>query len=127
MTLDALDFMKANKDKPFFLYYASWLVHTPSIAGAKHCLKSIVRNLDLIAVIRQLVSARTENPYYCAMVEMLDYYVGQIVPIWKYPGSPASGHFLISNTYVIFTSDNGGMGDVPGEVNTDNFPLDGEN
>ncbi|WP_253155333.1 sulfatase-like hydrolase/transferase, partial [Stieleria tagensis] len=26
---DALEFLRENKDKPFFLYYATWLVHAP--------------------------------------------------------------------------------------------------
>ena len=34
------------------------------------------------------------------------------------------GHPLIDNTYLIFTSDNGGMEAVPGETITDNAPLD---
>ena len=33
-------------------------------------------------------------------------------------------HKLSENTYVLFTSDNGGMEGHPGEVITDNYPLD---
>ena len=50
------------------------------------------------------------NPFYCAMVEMLDHYVGQIISYLETTPDPRRpGHFLMSNTYIIFTSDNGGM------------------
>ena len=59
------------------------------------------------------------------MVEMLDHYVGQIISyLEKTPDPRRPGHSLIGNTYIIFTSDNGGMERVPGEIITDNFPLD---
>ena len=59
------------------------------------------------------------------MVEMLDYYVGQLVKELETTDDPRwPGHKLIENTYLIFTSDNGGMEGHPGEIITDNFPLD---
>lgn len=59
------------------------------------------------------------------MVEMLDYYVGQLVKELETTHDPRwPGHTLIENTYLIFTSDNGGMEGHPDEVITDNFPLD---
>ena len=65
------------------------------------------------------------NPYYCAMVEMFDHYVGQIINYLNETPDPRwPGHRLIENTYVILTSDNGGMEKVPNEIITDNFPLD---
>ena len=65
------------------------------------------------------------NPYYGAMVEMFDYYVGQVIDYLKTTDDPRRpGHRLIDNTYIIFTSDNGGMEKIPGEIITDNYPLD---
>ena len=65
------------------------------------------------------------NPYYCAMVEQLDYYMGKLFRYLESTNDPRRpGHKLIDNTYVIFTSDNGGMERVPGEIITDNYPLD---
>ena len=59
------------------------------------------------------------------MVEMLDEYIGQIIDCLREVDDPRwPGHKLIDNTYIIFTSDNGGMEKVPGEIITDNFPLD---
>jgi len=127
MTLDAIDFMKANKSKPFFLYYAAWLVHTPIHSRSKVLLEKYCKKLGV-----EYPSDPTgwslpgqKNPYYCAMVEMLDHYVGQIISYLKQTPDPRRpGHFLMENTYVILTSDNGGMERVPGEIITDNFPLD---
>ena len=56
---------------------------------------------------------------------MLDHYIGQIITfLEKTPDPRRPGHSLFDNTYIIFTSDNGGMERIPGEIITDNFPLD---
>ena len=127
MTLDAIEFMQRSKAEPFFLYYAAWLVHTPIHTRSKALLEKYCKKLGV-----EYPSDPTgwplqgqKNPYYCAMVEMLDHYVGQIISyLEKTPDPRRPGHFLIENTYIIFTSDNGGMERVPGEIITDNFPLD---
>ena len=59
------------------------------------------------------------------MVEMFDHYVGNLVKYLEYTDDPRRpGHKLMENTYIILTSDNGGMEQVPGEIITDNYPLD---
>ena len=65
------------------------------------------------------------NPFYCAMVEQFDYYIGRLIAYLENTDDPRwPGHKLIENTYIILTSDNGGMEGYPGEIITDNFPLD---
>ncbi|MGB7342639.1 MAG: sulfatase-like hydrolase/transferase, partial [Pirellulaceae bacterium] len=65
------------------------------------------------------------NPFYCAMVEMLDHYVGDVFQYLETTDDPRwPGHKLSENTYVFFTSDNGGMEGGPSERYTDNSPLD---
>jgi arylsulfatase A-like enzyme len=65
------------------------------------------------------------NLFYCAMVEQLDYYLGQIFTYLETTEDPRRpGHKLIENTYIIFSSDNGGMEGTHEEIYTDNFPLD---
>ena len=65
------------------------------------------------------------NPYYCAMVEELDYYVGKVFDYLEKTEDPRwPGHMLSENTYIIFTSDNGGMEGGRSERYTDNAPLD---
>lgn len=58
------------------------------------------------------------------MVEELDYYVGTIFNYLEETEDPRwPGHKLSENTYVIFTSDNGGMEGGSKERYTDNEPL----
>ena len=59
------------------------------------------------------------------MVETLDHYVGKLVEFLETTDDPRNpGHKLIDNTFIFFTSDNGGMEGHPGEIITDNAPLD---
>ena len=41
VTEEALRFLADNKQNPMFLYYASWLVHTPIQTRSRQLLKSI--------------------------------------------------------------------------------------
>ena len=127
MTLDAIDFIQQSKAEPFFLYYAAWLVHTPIHSRSKALLEKYCQKLgvDFPTDPNGWKLKGQKNPYYCAMVEMFDHYVGQIIAYLAETDDPRwKGHKLIENTYLIFTSDNGGMEQVPGEIITDNYPLD---
>ncbi|MEZ7957075.1 MAG: sulfatase [Rubritalea sp.] len=125
---NALTFLKENKDKPFFLYYATWLVHTPIHTRSeqllhKYCVKLGIDPATLKA--KGWAGKGQTNPFYCAMVEELDYYVGKVFNYLESTDDPRwPGHKLSENTYVIFTSDNGGMEGGGGEIYTDNYPLD---
>jgi uncharacterized sulfatase len=126
---DALDFIRQYKEKPFFLYYCTWLVHTPIHTRSRALLDKYVKKLGVELTDAAKTGWATEpgqnNPFYCAMVEMLDHYAGQLFSYLEETDDPRwPGHKLIENTYVIFTSDNGGMEGTPGEVITDNYPLD---
>lgn len=124
---DALTFLREHKDKPFFLYNATWLVHSPIHTRSEQLLDKYCKKLGIDRP-RDPVGWKGEgqtNPYYCAMVEQLDYYVGKLFDYLNTTEDPRRpGHKLIENTYVIFTSDNGGMEGPPTEIYTDNFPLD---
>jgi len=124
---DALTFLREQKDKPFFLYYATWLVHTPIHTRSKELLDKYAKKLgvELPKNSEGWTGKGQTNPFYCAMVEELDYYVGKVFNYLETTDDPRwPGHKLIENTYVIFTSDNGGMEAYPGEIITDNYPLD---
>ena len=124
---DALTFLRENHQKPFFLYYATWLVHTPIHTRSEQLLEKYCKKLGVEKPNAQegwTMQGQT-NPFYCAMVEELDYYMGKVFEYLKNTDDPRwRGHKLIENTYIIFTSDNGGMEGHPGEVITDNYPLD---
>jgi uncharacterized sulfatase len=124
---DALTFLRENHQKPFFLYYATWLVHTPIHTRSEKLLEKYCKKLGVKKPSGQegwTMKGQT-NPFYCAMVEELDYYMGKIFDYLKDTEDPRwPGHKLIENTYIIFTSDNGGMEGHAKEVITDNYPLD---
>ena len=124
----ALNFIKENRDQPFFLYYATWLVHTPIVMRSEALLRKYEQKLG-VKITEAHKKAWNQpgqtNPFYCAMVEQLDYYLGQIFDYLEKTEDPRRpGHKLIDNTYIIFSSDNGGMEGYPGAVFTDNYPLD---
>ncbi|MDA7756745.1 sulfatase [Opitutales bacterium] len=124
---DALSFLKENHDKPFFLYYATWLVHTPIHTRSEKLLEKYCKKLGVERPTdnQGWTKKGQNNPFYCAMVEELDYYMGKIFNYLNNTEDPRwPGHKLVENTYVIFTSDNGGMEGHPREVITDNYPLD---
>ncbi len=125
--VDALDFIEQNKEDPFFLYYATWLVHAPIHTRSEALLRKYCEKMGVPFpenAAPQRIPGQN-NPYYGAMVEMLDYYVGQVFDYLRTTDDPRwPGHKLIENTYIIFTSDNGGMEGNPKEIYTDNFPLD---
>ncbi|MEJ7780135.1 MAG: sulfatase [Daejeonella sp.] len=77
----AIDFIKANKSKPFFLYYANNFPHVPLHASDTFLNKS-------------------ERGLFGDAVEELDWSVGEILKNLKQLD-------LDKNTLVIFTSDNG--------------------
>ena len=125
---DAMTFLRENKDKPFFLYFATWLVHSPIHTRSEQLLKKYVDKLgvELTEESRKkwTVEGQT-NPFYCAMVEQFDYYAGNMFEYLEQTEDPRwPGHKLSENTYIIFTSDNGGMEGTPGDIYTDNYPLD---
>lgn len=125
-TADALEFISTNADKPFFLYYCTWLVHSPIVTRNEALLEKYEKRLavDRSEEFPKDVPGQV-NPFYCAMVESLDYYVGQVFDALENTEDPRwPGHRLSENTYVIFTSDNGGMEGSTNERFTDNAPLD---
>ena len=127
VTTSALEFMETSKAKPFFLYYATWLVHTPIQTRSKALLEKYCQKLgvDFPTNPDGWPLEGQKNPYYCAMVESLDHYVGQLVEFLEKTDDPRNpGHKLIDNTYIFFTSDNGGNEGGHGDFITDNAPLD---
>ncbi len=127
VTEEALRFLRENKQDPMFLYYSSWLVHSPLQSRSEALLRKYCQKLgvEYPQDPKGWTLEGQRNPYYCAMVETLDYYVGRLIGYLETTDDPRwPGHKLIENTYLIFSSDNGGMEGHPGEVYTDNFPLD---
>jgi uncharacterized sulfatase len=89
-TDEAVKVIRANKERPFFLYLAHWGVHTPLQASkADYDALSHIENHD----------ARV----YGAMIRALDRSVGRVT-------AELAAQGLLENTIIVFSSDNGGAG-----------------
>lgn len=103
------DFIRANRDRPFFVNYWAFTAHAPYSARA-----------DLIKKYAALVDKNNpqQSPTMAAMIESLDLSVGYIRKVLGEEG-------LSDNTIIVFTSDNGGsaFGQVDGVLPTSNAPL----
>lgn len=128
-TENALEFLNDSsaKAKPFFLYYATWLVHAPIQTRSKELLDKYSEQMGIDPADKKSFSYAVKgqkNPFYAAMVEELDYNVGRVFDYLESTDDPRwPGHKLVENTYVIFTSDNGGTEGKSYERYTDNTPL----
>jgi len=92
LTSEAIQFLRKNKDAPFFLYLPFYSVHTPILAKEKLIKKYQAKNQNPLEI----------NPTYAAMVETMDTNVGRLLKELDKLG-------LAKNTIVVFTSDNGGI------------------
>ena len=91
LTNEAVDFIDANKDKPFFLYLSHHAVHTP-----------IQAKPEIIDKYEDKAPANGHNnPAYAAMIESVDRSVARVLAKLEDAG-------LNEDTVVFFFSDNGG-------------------
>ncbi len=88
------DFIRNNKDKPFFLFLSPFTVHIPLAAESGLVEKYQKKNKEM--------GRELPNPIYSAMIEQCDDMVGEIVDAVEKEG-------LSEKTMIIFTSDNGGL------------------
>ncbi|MFW5831726.1 MAG: sulfatase [Prolixibacteraceae bacterium] len=109
LTAESIRFIQNNKENPFFLYLAFYTVHTPIQAAKDHFEKYRKKRekMDFNEIPykkegdgwTRLVQ---ENPDYASMVAAMDENVGRISEFLQKEG-------LNENTWIIFTSDNGGL------------------
>lgn len=93
MASEAVKFINANKDHPFFLNYWSFSVHAPYDAKRSYVAQA-ARDMD--------EDLPQHNPVYAAMVHSLDDAVGTLVKALEANG-------LMDHTIIVFFSDNGGV------------------
>jgi uncharacterized sulfatase len=89
-TDESIKVIKANRNRPFFLYLAHWGIHTPLQATR-----------DDYEAVGDIQPHRLR--VYAAMTRALDRSVGRVMAALEEEG-------LADNTIVVFTSDNGGAG-----------------
>ncbi len=111
MAAEAVAWMEANRDRPFFLNYWMFSVHAPFNAKPA-TIEKHRRRVDPADPQR--------SPTYAAMLESLDDAVGTLL-------DALDRLSLADRTIIIFTSDNGGnmYSEVDGTVPTSNAPLRG--
>ncbi|MFI3305270.1 MAG: sulfatase [Rikenellaceae bacterium] len=92
---EVINFLSTTRDKtkPFFLYYATYSVHTPLQAKPE-----LVEKYNA----KEGKTDEHYNPKYAAMIESVDNSIGRVLEYLDESG-------LSKNTVVIFTSDNGGL------------------
>lgn len=104
--LEAVEFIRRNKDKPFFLYQSHYSVHT-NLNGPD----SLVQKYSQKDGAGLSPESSQNNVHLAAQLERIDYGVGMILEELKKQG-------ILENTIIVFTSDNGGETNV-----TSNAPL----
>lgn len=100
LTEEAVDFIKRNKEQPFFCYLAYNAVHTPAQAPAED--------------VADFNTGDSTRNILMAMLRHLDNGVGEVVKTLKDEG-------LWENTLFFFLTDNGGSG----AMSANNSPLRG--
>jgi arylsulfatase A-like enzyme len=93
LTDEAIAFIRAHKDQPFFLYFPHYAVHTPIQAH-----DSITQYFQ--GKVRD--NLRHQNPTYAAMIYSMDQSLGRL-------RSTLKELQLEEQTAIFFTSDNGGL------------------
>lgn len=93
LTTEAIRFITENKDKPFFLYFPHYAVHTP-ISGKPEVFEKYKKKAEAMGI--------KSNAAYAALFEGVDDSVGAV-------RKALTDLKLDKNTIVIFTSDNGGL------------------
>lgn len=99
--IEAVKFMRASRDEPFFLYLAHMYVHLP-------------------IYVQDRFARQSNNGAYGAAVESIDWAASVVLRELRSLG-------LEDNTIVIFTSDNGSLGHNPPPVGASTVPMGGSN
>ncbi|MDH3709097.1 MAG: arylsulfatase [Cyclobacteriaceae bacterium] len=102
MQKEALQFIRENRETPFFLYYASPLPHLPLQVPQPYVDRYVELFGDEMPYngSKGYFPTRYPRATYAGMISYLDDQVGEIIAELKELG-------LYENTLVIFTSDNG--------------------
>lgn len=111
----ALAFVRQNKERPFFLFYATTLAHL-ALQVPEDSLKEYEGAFPEEPYVggRGYLPHRTPRAAYAAMVTRMDREIGKLLDLVKELG-------LSENTIVVFTSDNGPLYDRLGGTDTEFF------
>ena len=127
LTSECIGFIEQHRDTPFFAFLSFYTVHTPIQASKQHiaACRERVDELEEDGPEKRderdaVTRLRQDNPDYASMVEAMDENVGRLLDTLERLG-------LDENTYIVFTSDNGGLSTLEsrrrGLAPTSNEPL----
>lgn len=121
---ETVDFLKMEKDKPFFAMLSFYAVHGPLQTTEEkwHKYRNKAESLGIaengFEMERRFpIRVVQDNPVYAGLVEQMDDAVGVVIEALQQLG-------LAENTIVVFTSDHGGVASGDG-FSTSNLPLRG--
>ncbi|HEV7222647.1 MAG TPA: sulfatase [Pirellulales bacterium] len=123
LATETTKFIESNRQRPFFVYFSLYSVHTPLMAREDLRKKYEAKRRRLALEPEwgregeRDVRLVQEHAVYAGMVEAMDQAVGKVLGKLDELG-------LAENTLVIFTSDNGGLSTSEGWP-TSNVPLRG--
>lgn len=119
ITAQALEFIRANRERPFFLYYATTVPHL-ALQVPEDSLAEYRGQFDDRPYVgdRRYLPQREPRAAYAAMVTRLDREVGRIMSLVNDLG-------IDEETIFIFSSDNGPLFDQLGGTDTDFFQSAG--
>ena len=103
ITQKAIDFIKRNKDNPFFLYVAHPMPHVPLHVSPNFMQQVPKETRDLIQKNEKagnFIDYETRGKIFPQVISEIDWSVGQLLDELKKQG-------IDDNTLVLFTSDNG--------------------
>ena len=87
-----IEFVENMDNRPFFLYYSPYAVHTP--------IQPVEDFIDEYKMKKEWNGQN--NLGYATMIENLDTQIGRLITLLDENG-------MLTNTFIIFTSDNGGV------------------
>lgn len=130
LTEECLQFLDAQQDEPFLLFYSLYAVHNP-LQAPDSLVKKYKNKQQQLGIQPSQRFAKDEpwmkhenewkrrlvqdHPVYAAMVENMDWNIGRLLSKLEQLG-------IDENTLIIFTSDNGGLSTAEGSPTT-NTPL----
>ncbi len=115
ITEQALQFIRANKDRPFFLYYATTVPHL-ALQVPEDSLREYAGKFPELPYKgdRGYLPHRQPRAAYAAMITRMDRDMGRIFDLLRELG-------LDDNTIIVFTSDNGPLYEMYDGTDTDFF------
>ena len=125
LTSETIRFFEQNHDRPFFALLSFYAVHTPLQGADRFMEKYEYKSRSIgqsdepgqVAEHAGYTKQRQDNVAYASMVHALDENVGRLV-------AALDELELLENTYIFFTSDNGGRSTLYGAGDaTSNLPL----